>query len=92
MNPDGTRTLLTHEPTAALYPSSSTASQLMRAAQVCAFDSLQLEDQQGKRAAAAGGAGSDAADTEGGPGGGCVLRQLSLAQRASMSVRTFNLR
>jgi hypothetical protein len=61
----------------------------MRAAQVCAFDSLQLEDQQGKRAAAAG-AGGDAADA--GPGGGCVQRQLSLAQRASMSVRTFNLR
>jgi hypothetical protein len=91
LNPDGTRTLLTHEPTAALYPSSSTASQLMQAAQVCAFDSLQLEDQQGKHTAA-GGAGGDAADAEGGPGGGCVQRQLSLAQRASMSVRTFNLR
>lgn len=94
LNADGTRTLLTHEPAAALYPSGSTAGQLLQAAQMCAFDSLQLEDQQqGKAAAAAAAAegGEDAdADSAAGPNG--VLRHLTPAQRASMSVRTFNLR
>lgn len=69
---------------------------------MCAFESLQLEDggtPQSKAAAAAaaakGGGGEDG-DGDGGAaaagGGGLQLRHLTPAQRASMSVRTFNLR
>lgn len=62
----------------------------MQAAQMCAFDSLQLEDQATKKSGAAA-AGGDDADADNGAGNG-FLRHLTPAQRASMSIRTFNLR
>jgi hypothetical protein len=92
LNADGTRTLLTHEPAAALYPSSSTAGQLLQAAQMCAFNSLQLEEQQQGQAAAAAAEGGEDADADSAQGPNGVLLHLTQAQRASMSVRTFNLR
>lgn len=62
---------------------------------MCAFDSLQLDDQQGQAAAAAAAAaaaeGGEDADGDGGAHS-VMLRHLTPAQRASMSVRTFNLR
>lgn len=93
MNADGTRTVLTHEPAAALYPSGSAAGQLLQAAQMCAFDSLQLEEQQSSAAAAAAAA-EEGDDADGGRAAGPngVVRHLTPAQRASMSARTFNLR
>lgn len=100
-NTDGTRTLLAHEPAATLYPSGSAAGQLLQAAQMCSLDSLQLEDQQQQQpqgrgaaaaaAAAAGGGGGEDGDGDDAAGGN-MLRHLTPAQRASMSVRTFNLR
>lgn len=92
-NPDGSRTLLPHQPSAQhLYPTlttrSSTTSSLssrVLTAQLSALDSLMLDDQTAA-AAAAEDAESDNDQTNN------SLRHLTSAQRASMAVKTFNLR
>lgn len=91
-NADGTRTLLSHQPsTQQLYPAltnrGSLGSQAL-ATQLSALDSLMLDDNQAAAAAGRGAEdGESDADQSNNP-----LRHLSPAQRASMAVRTFNLR
>eukprot|EP00775_Hariotina_reticulata_P007094 gene7094-7307_t len=89
---DGTKSLLSHQPLAALYPArtSTISSSQLLTSQLSLLDSLQLDEQQ-LGAAMGPGSGEDE-DGESKTDSGVPIRHLTPAQRASMAVRTFNLK